>query len=67
MRLPVAFKSFVRGLGRSSHSGRYQDSGVIMEKGNTIIPSSEAFSVLQVFSSSLHPHTYNTKIESVRE
>jgi len=67
MRLLAASKSFAREFARSSHSGRYQGSGVITEKVNTIIPSFVAFSVLQEFSLSRHHPTPSTKMESVSE
>ena len=60
MRLIAASRSFVKGLGKSSNSGRYQGSGVIMEKVNKISPSFEVFLVPQAFSFSLHPHTRGT-------
>ena len=62
MRSLAASRNFVKGLGRSSHSGRYQGSGVIMEKVNTITPSFEVFLVPQAFIFSLHPHTRSTKM-----
>lgn len=67
MKLPVGSKSFVRELGRSSHSGRYQDSGVITGKVNITIPSLEVFLVLQEFSSSQHRPTHSTKMGLVSE